>query len=195
SFCFLCFLCFCMIWASCHKPPIIAELKTPCAVQAVIIDMRNLDGCKYLLQLTDGTKLLPLNWPATFPQEDGLKIWITYDIVKDGASMCMAEDQMVTLQCVQKRESSDGAFLRDCPKVIDPMRVDWMKEVIIERDPNRIDRYQYLEGFAYMFYCNTSKCLYDCAGRLICTRTEDDKGCQDIFSEIKNQTVIWVLNN
>ena len=65
------------------------------AIPAKVIDMRELDGCTYLLELEDGRKLQPVTaLPEKF-QINGMKVMITYKIT-DMMSICMS-GQPVTL--------------------------------------------------------------------------------------------------
>lgn len=64
---------------------------TPSAQQgtpAKVIDYRELDGCEYLLELRDGTKLQPVNLDSRF-KKDKLEVLITWKKF-DGVSICMA---------------------------------------------------------------------------------------------------------
>ncbi|MGE0174506.1 MAG: hypothetical protein AB7T49_17050 [Oligoflexales bacterium] len=57
------------------------------ATQGTIIDMTGLDGCTFLIQLDDGSRL-EADIPAEF-QIDGLRVGITY-IPEPRMSICMA---------------------------------------------------------------------------------------------------------
>ncbi len=92
-----------MVIISCHKKsvPAAAEEKTEVAVEAtaqavyaLVVDYSELDGCTYLLELSDGQKLQPVNLQEDFKRK-GLKLFITYKM-HDGVSNCMA-GRMVTL--------------------------------------------------------------------------------------------------
>lgn len=63
-----------------------------------------IDGCSFLLQLTDGKKLEPVNLPEEFKKEN-TTVWITYAAFK-GSSICMA-GQMVTINEIERDTSSN----------------------------------------------------------------------------------------
>ena len=63
-------------------------------VKAMVLDYNELDGCTYILELEDGTRLEPVELPESF-RSDSLKVWVKYTIVKR-ASICMV-GQMVTV--------------------------------------------------------------------------------------------------
>jgi hypothetical protein len=65
--------------------PVIPE---PGSVVATVVDMRELDGCTYLLELEDGSKLQPSKLPVAF-QKAGLKVRIKYKKI-DFMSICMS---------------------------------------------------------------------------------------------------------
>lgn len=60
----------------------------PGTISATVIDMRKLDGCTYLLELQDGSKLQPATLPVEF-QHGGLKVRIKYKKVEI-MSICMS---------------------------------------------------------------------------------------------------------
>ncbi len=110
-FFFLCLLpsAFCLF--SCHcKKKVPLDAKTSIIVprdfekegyvQATVINF-TLDGCTFLLQLADGTKLEPTNLGGDF-KKDQLAVWIKYIPKKAAASVCMA-GQIVELFDIQLR--------------------------------------------------------------------------------------------
>jgi hypothetical protein len=56
-------------------------------IQATVVDYRELDGCEYLIELQDGTKLQPVNLDNKY-KKDQLKVRITWKNF-DGAGICM----------------------------------------------------------------------------------------------------------
>ncbi len=67
------------------------------AVYAKVIDYSEIAGCTYLLELSDGQKLQPVNLQEEY-KRIGLKLFITYKPY-DGVSVCMT-GKMVTLTSV-----------------------------------------------------------------------------------------------
>ena len=61
-----------------------------------------IDGCTYLLKLSDEKKLEPTNLSADF-KKDQLAVWIKYVPKKGGVSICMA-GQMVEISDIQIRK-------------------------------------------------------------------------------------------
>ena len=70
-------------------------------IKATIINYK-LDGCSWMLQLEGDKKLQPMNLSDEFKKEN-LKVWIHYQPVKQGNSICMA-GQMVTITAIEVRK-------------------------------------------------------------------------------------------
>lgn len=89
-------VCTALTFISCNKKsiPETTEQPKPTAVFALVVDYSELDGCTYLLELSDGQKLQPVNLREDL-QRKGLKLFITYKN-HDGVSTCMA-GKMVTI--------------------------------------------------------------------------------------------------
>lgn len=60
------------------------------------------DGCSWMIKLSDKKKLQPVNLQAEF-QKDNLSVWIKYVPQKGGMSICMA-GEMVTITEIKLRE-------------------------------------------------------------------------------------------
>jgi hypothetical protein len=54
-----------------------------------VIDRRNLDGCDFMLQMTDSSFLEPINLPDSV-RINGLKLWLLFHTAKDRVSICMS---------------------------------------------------------------------------------------------------------
>lgn len=65
---------------------------------AIVIDYRELDGCDYLLELRDGTKLQPVNLDDRF-KKDKLEVLINWKKY-DGVGICMT-GEMVELTFIK----------------------------------------------------------------------------------------------
>ena len=79
---------------SCHKKTVSAVTKTENEMQALnyvsakVVLQTELAGCGYMLALSDGKMLQPLNLNDTL-KHDGLKLWVNYQIEKNAMSVCM----------------------------------------------------------------------------------------------------------
>ena len=61
----------------------------PGTVAVTVKDFKGLDGCSFLLQVNDTLKYEPVELADSLKQ-DGLKLYIRYQTVKDHMSICMA---------------------------------------------------------------------------------------------------------
>lgn len=92
-------------------------VKTPCDVRATVKDLRELDGCGFVFELADGTRLEPYV-PAVcgfgsmplemaddplygFEWVEGKEVFIGYEFALDMASTCMA-GQIVKITCLSE---------------------------------------------------------------------------------------------
>ena len=77
------------------------EDATPnCSTLVTVRDLTGLDGCRMVLELSDGQRLEPLGsvWQAYTPH-DGEKLYIAYEL-ESAVSICMV-GETVRLTCIQ----------------------------------------------------------------------------------------------
>ena len=86
-----------------HQGALVKDIPKPeGSIPVTVIDFSELDGCKYLLEMEDGTKLEPVNLDEAY-MIDGLKLYITFKY-HDGMSVCMA-GRMIQINSVTKATS------------------------------------------------------------------------------------------
>jgi len=139
-----------------------------CRELAIVKDFTGLDGCKLLIVTENGEKLLPaaIDDP-NFILEAGQKISLSYKEMPDQMSICMAEDKIVRITCIQLFQDDSRVAIPPCDKVDRIRKESWLTPLIANHHPQEIIRYQYkTNGWAYLF---TGKefYLYDCQGTLI----------------------------
>jgi len=79
-------------------------------VPATVKDLAGLDGCQFVFELADGTRLQPVmptnddaaNPLAKFTFTDGKKVTLGYEVQADMASICMA-GKMVKVTCLEEQ--------------------------------------------------------------------------------------------
>jgi hypothetical protein len=102
------------IWA---LPACESESVTPCAEIATVKDLTGLDGCGFVFELEDGTRLEPIlmarcgtpfsNWEmeedplSTFTFVDGKRVVIGYEELTDVGSICMV-GKTVRITCLKE---------------------------------------------------------------------------------------------
>jgi hypothetical protein len=95
------------------------DLEASCSTRATILDLTGLDGCGFVFQLEDGSRLEPLRvWycgTPPVPQEqmndplanyqlvNGKNVFIDYEIVENFSSACMV-GQTVRITCIAERQ-------------------------------------------------------------------------------------------
>lgn len=57
--------------------------------KGIVKDYTGLDGCGFVIELSDGTKLEPYFIDSSFALQDGQHVHVKYAILKDHASICM----------------------------------------------------------------------------------------------------------
>jgi hypothetical protein len=161
--------------------------------------MTSLDGCGMMLVTTDDKKLLPMNL-EDFPYKinNGDRLKVSYTISKEGMSICMAEDAMIKLSCLELISPSPDES--DCPAMKDPVDFTWSKQVLNEIDLRRIERIATNEGDYYWFRSEGDCRLYKCTGQFICIGTCEEKDeCEAYFASrniaIKDTRIIYVQDN
>lgn len=166
----------------------------PCGHAATAKDFAGLDGCGMLLVLESGEKLLAINLDEFTPLADGEQVRISYEKGEEMMSICMAEDAIVKVTCLSRK--SGTGWIVDCPAVIDPYRVEWMKQVMQEIDPRQVEEVR-IDGMrAYRFYSQTGMHIYSCQGQHLCTSTYNTQdGCADVLKRTSDDfKVIYVVN-
>lgn len=112
---FVSILAICFLLSGCSEEDV--DTST-CLTPATLRDMSGLDGCGWVFELNDGTKLSP-HWimfcgTPPLPKEvtedplynfeyvDGKQVMINYEIIPDIATACMAAE-VVKIKCVSDR--------------------------------------------------------------------------------------------
>src|SRR5688572_6689007 len=96
-----------------------------CTNRATVRDLTGLDGCGFVFELQDGTRLEPVRMlycgtpplPKGITEDplfkfefvDGKKVSIGYEVCTDCASICMV-GQMVRITCLTELDSTDNGF-------------------------------------------------------------------------------------
>ncbi|MBK8505776.1 MAG: hypothetical protein IPL46_28410 [Saprospiraceae bacterium] len=78
------------------------KVSSLCESEGIVILSDQLDGCQWLIETIDGRKLLPQN-AKEYDLIDRQRIYFSY-MPFDGMSICMSEDEIITLTCFQRKE-------------------------------------------------------------------------------------------
>jgi hypothetical protein len=77
------------------------DYKTSGYVEATIVAYE-VDGCKWVIQLGDGKKLVPASALKEAFASDGLKVWVKYETAKGGVGICMAGEMVKVTDLVKR---------------------------------------------------------------------------------------------
>jgi hypothetical protein len=171
---------------SCNAPKNLAD---QCNIPARVVKS-DLDGCPMFLVLSDGTKLLPVNYQEMKLDEE-YDVMISYMVQEDAVSICMAEDAIVIITCWQLA----GRIPRkkECEDITEPFKSEWLSEVMKQIDPVIVEKYDYRDGFAYVCKTASYDYIYDCQGTLLCAfETGTQSPCNSKKQELSNKIEIWV---
>ena len=70
---------------------------------AKLVNMTGLDGCSWMIELNNGTKLEPTNLnDFNINLQENQKIWVVYHNAAQMASICM-HGEIVTIDCISER--------------------------------------------------------------------------------------------
>ena len=70
---------------------------------AKLVDMTGLDGCSWMIELNNGTRLEPTNLnDFNINLQENQKIWVVYHTAAQMASICM-HGEIVTIDCISVR--------------------------------------------------------------------------------------------
>lgn len=164
-----------------------------CDHLATVVDRSDLDGCQILLNAGEDRLLLPTNLD-TFDVEvgDGDLVTISFTVDDAAASICMAEDAIVTLQCIrpviQKRSS-----MEDCPAVGDPYGEKWSRVAMQKSGATRIESMQVGNTTLYHFSGGSENRIYSCYGDHLCSYPAGNRTpCEEYFQQVAESTIIFV---
>jgi len=170
---------------------------TKCITDGYVKDFTGLDGCKLLVLVGDEKWLISRIPKGHSPLQDKQTIKFGYKDVVDGISICMAEDKIVEIVCLeivnQGRDPKPGK--KECVNTSTPKKVDWMKRLIGKHQPIQITKYPFRgDGWAYLFRTDKAKLLYTCQGHLVCESALSDKdnSCYKTYLQyLRDEEVVY----
>ena len=179
------------------------SITTGCKTVAKVKDMTGLDGCKFMLILGDGTKLLPAKTNVPFKYKDGQIVHIDYKKTEGTVTICMAEDMIVEVTCI--KELKTGGVMpepnkgkpakRKCVDVTGPEGAEWLLLAHQKHQSKEIIKFTYLDGFAYLIKTKEMGYLYDCQGNVLCEgRQNHDNACTQKLKYMSDPVSIWKVD-
>lgn len=165
-----------------------------CEHLGTVQDFTGLDGCTLLIVTDDGKKFLPAQMDVDGPElAAGQRLSFSYRTLEDMASICMAEDAIVAITCLQVLNGSDIPNKPDCFDVEDLTRAPWLADAAVELNPVQIFKYRYrTDGWAYLLETKEKVYLYDCQGTMLCESMAGEEGvCLKLVDNPTEGKVIW----
>lgn len=162
-----------------------AEVLQTNGIQVEVLDHRATSGCEMVFRTRDGKVLVPVGWAGTPPElhpGDMYRLQIRPD--SQAVYACTLPGEPVTVLAHVREKSGvlpgTGGIKPEkglCAWTLDPYRVPWMVQIIKQTDPDRITRYKYREGAAYLFASSAGFWLFDGYGRFICQAERTPEKC------------------
>ena len=200
-------LCLLLIWCTaCPPAPKPSTTETAidkdedstgdCNTIATAKNMTGTDGCQYLLVLRNGKKYNPVKMVnPDFEFRNNQTVKFGYTVLEDMMGICMAEDAMVSVTCIEEVNTAAGQT-EVCVKASSPYDIKWLKDLEKKIRPYQISRFAYEGEYAYLLKTKTNQYLYDCYAKLICqVEGKQMNDCVRLVKGLKDEVVIWVVNH
>jgi hypothetical protein len=160
-----------------------------------IKDFTGLDGCGYLLEDKNVKLLLTANFDTKITGLPvGTFLYASWEAQDAMASICMKEDSIVTLNCLQNQ----GAKLdneKACPEMIDPYKTEWAAEIMQSFEPQKVTEIANGDTKLYRFDKASGALIFDCSGTFLCFRIPPETDACDLNLGESEEKVIYVLDN
>jgi hypothetical protein len=183
---------------SCSVKKNVQKESPSCDTKVFVRDYSSLDGCGFMFILPDGTKILPSNPElAEFKLRDRQMVMIGYISQKDMMSICMSENFIAELLCIELISEPGVEMQEDanCIPINDPYRSVWMKELMISERPREVSRMKYKEKLIYTLRTDRGVSVYNCLGDVLCQAGNEHRDdCDTFWKGASDHNVIWVLN-
>lgn len=166
-----------------------------CQTIGTVKDFTGMDGCKLLIVLDNGDKLLPAKVnDKNFTLQDGQQIKFDYKELDNMASICMMEKAAIEITCIELM--GDMPIIPECFNTNDPLQVEWMKTIMDEKELASIEKFKFrTDGWAYLFYYDSKQLLYDCQGTLLCEHEgRSPNACKTKFLSGAKGKIIYRAN-
>lgn len=162
---------------ACHLP----RQMSFCILEGKVLLSNELDGCHWLIQTSDGRKLLPQN-AQDFPLSDEQEIYFSYQAF-DGMSICMSEDEIITITCFQEKVTLT------CPPYQEWQEIEWISAIIESGSIMKVDLYTIRQMDLFRFVESGGDVFwYNCQGQKVCDQAS---GC-DLPKNLQDPITIFL---
>lgn len=191
---------FFFVFIYCSGPKIAnsTQANSNCTTEAKVLDYTGLDGCRFLLELKDGTRLLPISLSdPEFLFAEGQQIKIDYNLQKDIVTACLTAALPVNITCIQEIKAGEKPgqlFLkRDCIDTDAPLAHAWVKKMVMRNKVTEIKRAYKESQAVYIMYGNVNVHIFNCYGDIICEYPKNDtkSSCEAKSKQYRNTESVW----
>ncbi len=186
----------------CSTSKSISTVQEPaaCTTEAKVLDYTGLDGCRFLLELKDGTRLLPVFLiDPEFLFSEGQIVKIDYKLQKDLVSACLTAALPANINCIQEIKPGEkvGQLFtkRECIDTDAPLAPAWVKKMVMRNKVTEIKRAYKESQAVYILFGNVNVQVYNCYGDLICEFPKNDgqSSCEAKLKLYQNVESVWAL--
>lgn len=166
-------------------------------MEATVRDYTALDGCRFLLELKDGTRLLPVELSnPDFLFSEGQLVKISYSEVKGLMTTCMSGAMTVKLECIEEikpGEKKGQLFIKkECFDTQAPLTIAWMNKAILRNRVSEVKKGYLQEEPQYVLFGNINVMVFSCTGQLICEYPLNTKStCETPVENLKDLKSVW----
>jgi len=174
------------------------QVSAKCSTEAKVLDYTGLDGCRFLLELKDGTRLLPIYISdPEFLFSEGQVVKIDYKLQKDVVSACLTAALPANINCIQelKPGEKEGQFFlkRECIDTDAPLAHAWVKKMVMRNKVTEIKRAYKESQAVYIMFGNVNVQVFSCYGDIICEYSKNDanSSCEAKAQQYSNIESVW----
>lgn len=159
-----------------------------CETLAEVRDYSGLDGCQMLLETDAGNLFLVESIIGGYQINLGSRIRFGFEYVEDAASVCMHEDAIIRVTCVQEVRESSG-FPRPIVCEAYSEVSEWLYDLAIEYAATYITRFPWSGGrYVYFIESADGQFLYDCQGYILCRAP---RNCLQFIEDFSQGVIIY----
>jgi len=168
-----------------------------CKIDATVRDYSALDGCRFLLELKDGTRLLPVELSEPdFLFSEGQLVKINYSEAKGAMTTCMTGSLAVKVECIQQIQPGEKPgqvfFKKECFDTQAPLSIAWINKAVIRNKVSEVKKGYLDNNPQYILYGNATVMLFTCTGELVCEYPANSAtSCTAQIESLKELRSIW----
>lgn len=175
-----------------------APLPSGCTTEAKVLDYTGLDGCRFLLELKDGTRLLPISLSdPEFLFSENQIVMIDYKVEKEVVSACLTAALPSHINCIREIKAGEktGQLFakRECIDTDAPLAHAWVKKMVMRNKVTEIKRAYKESQAVYIMYGNVNVHVFNCYGDMICEYPKNDtkSSCEAKSKQYSNIESVW----